>query len=136
MIGFLFLFCLLFKWGVCTACYWWLGGWILYSGGFCCVSSHYLIFPRFSSLVVEGLGVSAPTPKAQGLISGQEWRFHKWFAMALSEVKTNTQKQETKDELQTNGSYKIRQIIIKIMEYTHIHIHLWAKSFSNKNEVQ
>ena len=43
--------------------------------------------------------------------------------MALSEIKTNTQKQETKDESQTNGSYNIRQIIIKIMEYTHIHIH-------------
>jgi len=41
--------------------------------------------------------------------------------MALSEIKTNIQKRKTKDELQTNGSYKIRQIIIKIMEYTHIH---------------
>ena len=56
--------------------------------------------PRVSSLVVQGLGVSAPTPKAQGLISGQEQRFHKWFVMALSEIKTNTQKQETKDEPQ------------------------------------
>ena len=45
------------------------------------------------------------------------------FSMALSDIKTNIQKQEDKDELQTNGSYKIRQIIIKIMEYTHIHIH-------------
>jgi len=42
--------------------------------------------------------------------------------MALNEIKTNTQKQETKDEPQANGSYKIRQIIIKIREYTHIHI--------------
>ena len=40
----------------------------------------------------QGLGVSAPTPKAQGLISGQEQRFHKWFVMALSEIKTNIQK--------------------------------------------
>ena len=48
--------------------------------------------------------------------------------MALSEIKTNIQKQETKDESQTNGSCKIRKIIIKIMEYTHIHIHPWAKS--------
>ena len=39
--------------------------------------------------------------------------------MALSEIKTNTQKQETKDEPQTNGSYKIRQIIIKMMQYTY-----------------
>ncbi|MCG5650990.1 hypothetical protein L0P53_13720, partial [Holdemanella sp. DFI.5.21] len=44
-------------------------------------------------------------------------------SIALSEIKTSTQKWETKHEPQTNGSYKIRQIIIKIMEYTHIHIH-------------
>ena len=65
--------------------------------------------------------------------------------MALSEIKTNIQKWETKDEPQTNGSYKIRQIIIKIMEYTHtyththiyIYIHPWAKwKQSNKNKVQ
>ena len=57
--------------------------------------------------------------------------------MALSEIKANIQKQETKDEPQTNGCYKIRQIIIKIMEYAHIHIHPWAKSkLSNKNKVQ
>ena len=43
--------------------------------------------------------------------------------MALSEIKTNIQNQETKNEPQTNGSYKIRQIIIKIMEYTHIYIY-------------
>ena len=53
----------------CTECHWWLGDarsciqvvsfvWVL-----------YLILPRVSSLLVEGLGVSAPTPKAQGLIS-------------------------------------------------------------------
>ena len=42
--------------------------------------------------------------------------------MALSEIKTNIQKRETKDESQANGRYKIRQIIIKIMEYTHVHI--------------
>ena len=62
------------------------------------MSSHYLILPRVSSLVVKGLGVSAPTPKAQGLISGQERRFHKWLVMALSEIKTNIQKRETKDD--------------------------------------
>ena len=85
------------------------------------MTSHYFILPRVSSLVVSGLGVSAPTTKAQGLISGQEGRFHKCFVIALNEIKTNIQKQETKDEPETNGSYKIRQIIIKIMEYTHIH---------------
>ena len=102
------------------------GGWVmlvLYSTGFLCVSSHYSILPKVSSLVVQDLGVSAPTAKAQGLISGQEQRFHKWFVMALSEIKTNISKRERKDEPQTNSSYKIRQIIIKIMEYTHIHVH-------------
>ena len=42
--------------------------------------------------------------------------------MALSEIKTNIQKRETKGEPQTNGSYKISKIIIKIMEYTHMYI--------------
>ena len=55
------------------------------------------------------------------MISGQEQRFHKWFVIALSKIKTNIQKQETKDEPQTNGSYKIRQIMLKIVEYIHIH---------------
>ena len=43
--------------------------WVLYSRGLFCVSSRYLILPRVSSLVVQGLGVSASTPKAQGLVS-------------------------------------------------------------------
>ena len=100
-------------------------GWcqVLYSSGFLWVNSHYLILPRVSSLVFYGPGVSSPFPKAQGLISVQEQGFHQWFVMALSEIKTNTQKWETKNETQTNESYKIRQIIIKIIEYTHIHIH-------------
>ena len=104
------------------------GGWVmlgngcvLYSSGFLCVGSHYLIIPRVSSLVVYDLGVCAATPKAEGLICGQEQRFHKWFVTALSEIKTSIQKWETEDEPQRNGSYKIRQIIIKIMEYTYIY---------------
>ena len=40
-----------------------------------------------------------------------------------------------KDEQQTNGSYKIRQIIIKIMKYIHIHPQAKSKQ-SNKNKVQ
>ena len=96
--------------------------WVLYLSGFLCVSSHYLIVPRISFLVVYSLGVSPPTPKAQGLISGQEQRFPKLFVMALSDIKTNIQKQEIKDEPQANGSYKIRQMIICIY-ITHIHIH-------------
>ena len=84
------------------------------------MSSHYLILPGVSSLVVYGLGVSAPTPKTQGFISAQEWSFHKWFVIALHEIKIKPQKWEAKDEPQSNGSYKISQIIIKIMAYTHI----------------
>ena len=57
--------------------------------------------------------------------------------MALRKSKANIQKWETKDEPQTNGSYKIREIIIKIMEYTQIHIYPWPKwKQSNKNKVQ
>ena len=36
--------------------------------------------------------------------------------MALSENKTDTPKLENKEKPQTNGSLKIRKIIIKIME--------------------
>ena len=57
--------------------------------------------------------------------------------MALSKIKTNIQKWETKDEPQTNGGYKIRQIIVKIMEHTHIHTHPRPKiKQSNKDKVQ
>ena len=57
--------------------------------------------------------------------------------MSISEIKTNTPKWETKDKPQANGSYTIRQIRVKIMEYTHIHIHPWANSKqSNRNKVQ
>jgi len=48
--------------------------------------------------------------------------------MTLTEIKTNIQKGEKKEEPYTNGSYKIRQIIIKIMEYTYIQIYPQAKS--------
>ena len=63
MIGFVFLFCLLFRWGILHRVLL-VVGWcrVLYSSGFLCMSSHYLILPS--------LRVSAPIPKAQGLISG------------------------------------------------------------------
>ena len=48
--------------------------------------------------------------------------------MALSEIKTNVKKSRNQRWTPDEGSYKIRQIIIKIMEYTHIYIHPWAKS--------
>ena len=59
--------------------------------------------------------------RAQSL--AKEWRFHKWFVMALKGIKTNTQKEKRKGKPQTNGKYKIRQIIAKIMKYTQIYIH-------------
>ena len=55
------------------------------------------------------------------ITTGKTIALIRWFAIALSEIKTNIQKWATKDESQTNGSYKIRQIIIKIMAYIHIH---------------
>ena len=55
-------------------------------------SCHYLIFLRANSLIVYDLGDSAPTSKAQGLISGQKQRFHNWFVMALCEIKINAPK--------------------------------------------
>ncbi|KAB0347206.1 hypothetical protein FD754_012063, partial [Muntiacus muntjak] len=57
-------------------------------------------FPSCNFSLFDTPRVSAPTPKAQGLIFGQEQRFHKWLVMALSEIKTNTPKRETKDEPQ------------------------------------
>ena len=125
--------CLLFGWCVLLRVLlvvWWYQ--VLYSSGFLCGSSHYLILPRVSSLVVYAIGVSAPTPKSQGFISGQEWRSHRWFLTALNEIRTNTQSWETEDEPQTNGSYKIRQTIIKIMAYTPIS----KIEQSNKNKVK
>ena len=51
MIGFAILFCLFFRWGILHRVLLVVGWcWVLYSGGFLCVSSHYLILPRVSSL--------------------------------------------------------------------------------------
>ena len=44
MIGFVFLFCLLFRWGILHRVLLVVGWcWVLYSNAFLCVSSHYLI---------------------------------------------------------------------------------------------
>ena len=56
--------------------------------------------------------------------------------MALSEINRNIQKWETKDELQTNDSYKIRQLIIKIMEYTHIYIYTHEQSQKSPTKIK
>ena len=72
MIGCVFLSYLLFGWGVLRRVLL-VAVWcrVLYWSGFLGGSAHYLIFPRVrSSLVVSGPGVSVPSPKAYGLISG------------------------------------------------------------------
>ena len=43
--------------------------------------------------------------------------------MALKERKADTLKPKTKGKSQLNAKYKIRQILIKIMAYIHIHTH-------------
>ena len=72
------------------------GVWVmsgLYSSGFLCVSSHYLILPQISSLVVYGLGVRAPTPKAQSLmfcqkkITAKHSRFIPWECQEIKQLK-------------------------------------------------
>ena len=55
--------------------------------------------------------------------------------MALSEIKTNTPKQDTKDEPQANGSYKIRQLIIKQWD-THIYIYNHEQSQNSPTKIQ
>ena len=108
----------------CTGCYWWLG----YARS--CIQAVSLVWillrlPSVSSLIFSGLGVCAPTPKSWGLLCGHEQRFYKRCVIALS--------RETRDELQTNGNYKIRQIIIKIMEYTHTHTHIYIHKQSQNS---
>ena len=51
----------------------------MYYSGFLYASSHYLILPRVSSLVVYCLVVSSPTPKALGFISRFTW-FYMFFS--------------------------------------------------------
>ena len=137
MIGFVFSLCLLFRWGILHKVLLVVGWcWVLYSSGFLCVSSRYLMLPSYFS---DSLG------------SWRQWSHSKgseldlWSGTKIPQVvcygikwdKTNIPKWETKDEPQTNGSYKIRQIIIKIMEYTHVCIYPWAKSKQpNKYKVQ
>ena len=47
--------------------------------------------------------------------------------MALTGIKTSTLKQETKCKPQTNGKYKIRQVLTKIIGYIHMHAHTEKK---------
>ena len=56
--------------------------------------------------------------------------------MALIEVKINIQNREITGEPQTNGTYKIRQIVIKIMEYTHLYIYIQEKSQNSPKKIK
>ena len=80
MIGLYFSFVCCLDGAAFTGCFWWSG-----HAGSCIqvVSFVYLILPRVISLVVLGLGVCVPTPKAQSLISAQEQRFHKLRLLLL-----------------------------------------------------
>ena len=135
MIGFVFLLCLLFRWGVLHR--------VLLVGGWCwvyiqvvlCVSSHYLILPSVcSSLVVLESLFPLQKLRAWSLVRNKDSThglLHHW--VRWKQIPQTRNQRWT----QTNGSSKIRQIIIKIMRYTHIHIYPWAKSKQpNKNEIQ
>ena len=99
---------------------------------FPCVSSHYssLGLVLWLSSILESV---LPLPMLSTW-SGQVQRFHKWFVMALSEIKTNIQKWELKDEPQKSGSYKIRQII-KIIDI-HIHIYTHEQSQNSPTKIK
>ena len=68
MIGSVYLFCLLFRWGILHMVLL-VVGWcqVLYSNGSLWVSSHYLTPPRVSSLVVLGFCSQCSHSKASGL---------------------------------------------------------------------
>ena len=70
-------------------------------------------------MAVQSLG-STPTSKALGLISGQGSEIPQVVCNGIKGDKTNTVKQEMDYKPQTNGRYKIRQVLTKTWEiYTH-----------------
>ena len=105
MIGFVFLFCLLFRWGFLHRVLL-MAGWcqVLYSGGFLSVSSHYLILPterlhfHFSlSCIGEGNGnplqcSCLENPRDEGAwwaaVYGvtQSWTRLKWLSSSSGRV--------------------------------------------------
>ena len=136
MIGFVFLFCLFFEWGILYQVLLVVGWFESYIQ----VVSFVWVFTIWYSL-----GLVLWQSRALELVLPLQ-RLRVWslvriedsttgFVLALSEIKTQTQNQETKDEPHTKGRYKIRQILIKIMEYTCTHSQAKSKQ-SNKNKVQ
>ena len=118
----------------CSGCYWWLGdaGSYIQAVSFVWV----LIFWFCLVLVLWESRVLESVLPLQRLSVWSLVREEDYTSCLLDEIRTNTQKWEIKDKPQTNASYKIRQMTIKIIEYTHVHIHPWAKSILyNKNKV-
>ena len=63
---------------------------------------------------------SAPTAKALGLMSGQGSEIPQVVCNGIKGDKTKTLKQEMDYKPQTNGRYRIRQVLTKTWEiYTH-----------------
>ena len=55
--------------------------------------------------------------------------------MTLNRIKANTLKQETKCKPETNGKYKVRQILTKILEYIHTpHTHTNQNSLKKERK--
>ena len=95
-IGFLCFVCLLFRWGVLLRVLqvvgWW---WVLYSGDFFCVSSHYLIIPRVSlekAMVLHPstLAWKIPWIQSTGLQRvGHDWVMTSLFTFSLAHQRKN-----------------------------------------------
>ena len=86
-------------------------------------------------MAVQSL-VSAPTSRALGLISGQGSEIPLAVCNGIKGDKTNTLKQETNYKPQTNGRYKIRQVLTKKWEiYAHVYTHKQNQN-SGKKKVE
>ena len=100
MIGFVFLSCLWFGWGILL----WVmpaDGWcqVLDTGGGLCGSSHWLILPGIrKSPAVWCPGLRTPTPEVQVPPVIEESRSHKPFVMAVKGIKTNKKQQTNKKQ--------------------------------------
>ena len=97
---------------VSAVCNWWLGD----AGSYIQVVYFVWVLTLWYSLELvlwysRSWSQCSPS-KGSGLDLWPGRKIPQWFVMALSEIKTNIQKWETKDKPQINGTYKIRQLII------------------------
>ena len=113
-LGLYFCFVCCFDEVSCTGCYWWLvmPGLVLKWFPLCKFSLFDTPYGYFSGSL--GSWSQSSHSKAQGLMSVQEWRFHKWPIMALSDIKTNTKKminqRSTPDKWQLQNQANNNQI--------------------------